>query len=54
MRTRIVNIKRLVGVDTHHKLRLQGKEMMELGQVENAWLLVEDGHIAAWGTMEEL
>lgn len=54
MRTRIVNIKRLVGVDTHHKLRLQGKEMMELGQVENAWLLVEDGHIADWGTMEEL
>lgn len=54
MRTRIVNIKRLVGVDTHHKLRLQGKEMMELGQIENAWLLVEDGRIAAWGAMEEL
>lgn len=54
MRTRIVNIKRLVGVDTHHKLRLQGKEMMELGQIENAWLLVEDGRIATWGAMEEL
>ncbi len=51
MRTVITNIKTLAGVDTQRKKRLQGKEMAVLGQIDDAWLLVEDGCIAAMGEM---
>ena len=51
MRTVITNIKTLAGVDTQRKKRLQGKEMAVLGQIDDAWLLVEDGRIAAMGEM---
>ena len=51
MRTVITNIKTLAGVDTQRKKRLQGKEMAVLGQIDDAWMLVEDGRIAAMGEM---
>lgn len=51
MRTLVYNIKQLVGVDTHGKLRLQGEEMARLEQIENAWLLVDGERIAGFGPM---
>ena len=53
MRTLISNIKTLVGVDTVLKPRLQGAEMSRLGQMDDAWLLVEDGRIASFGLMAD-
>lgn len=53
MRTLISNIKTLVGVDTELKPRLQGAEMSRLGQMDDAWLLVEDGRIASFGLMAD-
>lgn len=53
MRTLISNIKTLVGIDTELKPRLQGAEMSRLGQMDDAWLLVEDGRIASFGQMAD-
>ena len=53
MRTLISNIKTLVGVDTELKPQLQGAEMSRLGQMDDAWLLVEDGRIASFGLMAD-
>ena len=49
MRTLIENIGLLVGIVPEGVLRKAGKEMAETGTLENAWLLVEDGLIAAFG-----
>ena len=53
MQTLIKNIKELVGVESAPKLRKQGREMAELETVKDAYLLVEDGKIAAFGPMSE-
>ena len=53
MRTLISNIKTLVGIDTELNPRLQGAEMSRLGQMDDAWLLVEDGRIASFGLMAD-
>ena len=53
MRTLISNIKTLAGIDTELKPRLQGAEMSRLGQMDDAWLLVEDGRIASFGLMAD-
>ena len=53
MRTIIKNIKELVGVETSPKLRKEGKEMAQLETVKDAYLLVEDGKIKAFGPMSE-
>lgn len=55
--TLITNIKQLVNVrpgaaNTHGPLR--GKAMSELPCLHNAWLAIEDGVIADYGTMNEL
>ncbi len=52
MRTEIINIKCLVNTREETKL-LRGKELSELPRIENACLLVEDGIITEYGTMEE-
>lgn len=54
MRVLIENIGILAGIDSHGKQRLCGKEMQSLGILNDAWLLVEDGHFAAWGTRAEM
>ena len=54
MRTLIKNIKELVGVEDAPKLRKQGKEMAELQTIKDAYLVVEDGKIKAFGPMKEL
>ena len=54
MRVLIENIGILAGIDSHGKQRLWGKEMQSLGILNDAWLLVEDGRFAAWGTRAEM
>ena len=49
MRLLIKNIG-LLAVDRHGKERLQGAEMQQLDILRDAWLLVEDGRFAAFGT----
>ena len=51
MRTLITNIRTLAGVSDGKQQRLQGAAMSCLESVDNAWLLVEDGIIAAYGDM---
>lgn len=54
MRTLVRNIKTLVGVTSDHPLRLQGAEMAQLGQIDDAWLLVEGDRISGFGKMSDL
>ncbi|MBO7576324.1 MAG: imidazolonepropionase, partial [Bacteroidales bacterium] len=53
MLTLIKNIKELVGVESTPQLRKQGKEMARLETVKDAYLLVENGKIKAFGKMSE-
>src|SRR4051812_18211096 len=53
MTTLIINIKQLVGCRKKNEL-LRGKTLAELPCIENAFLLIEDGIIAAFGHMYEL
>ncbi|MDY6289236.1 MAG: imidazolonepropionase [Bacteroidales bacterium] len=54
MRTLIKNIKELVQVERQPKLRVCGKDMAQMETVKNAYLIVEDDKIAAFGPMSEL
>ena len=55
MRTLIKNIKELVQVETGQpKLRVMGKDMAQMETIKDAYLIVEDGLIKAFGKMEEL
>lgn len=54
MRVLIENIGILAGIDSHGKQRLCGKEMQSLGILNDAWLLVENGRFAVWGTRAEM
>lgn len=47
------NIKSLISVYDESPLRLCGKEMSTLPCIENAWLAIENGSIAAFGKMED-
>lgn len=49
----ITNIKTLYGLHAANKRLLKGKEMAELPSLENAYVLVEDGRIAAFGSMQQ-
>ncbi len=49
----ITNIKLLVNTREQNQL-LRGKELAQLPCIENAFLIIEDGHIAQYGRMEEL
>ena len=53
MKLLVKNIAKIVGIETEGKLRLCGKEMDQLQTLDNAWLLVEDERIAAFGKMGE-
>ena len=50
MKLLVKNIRCLAGVEYLPKPRLQGKEMAEVGTIDNAWLLVEDGRFAGFGS----
>lgn len=47
------NIRQLINVRTHHHL-LRGSELAELPCIENAYLVIEDDEIAAFGPMSEM
>lgn len=49
MRTLVKNIKELVQVEYQPKLRAQGKEMARMETIKDAYLIVEDGTIKAFG-----
>jgi imidazolonepropionase len=51
--TLLTNIAALVNVREEHHL-LQGKELAYLPCIKDAYLIVEDGEIAAYGSMQEL
>ena len=54
MQTLIKNIKELVQVESGQpKLRASGREMAQMETVKDAYLLVEDGRIKAFGPMNE-
>lgn len=53
-RTLITNIKSLVQVEDTAREAVCGKDMAEVKTIENAYLLIEDGKIADFGTMDTL
>ena len=53
MRTEIINIKKLVNTRVENKL-LRGKELADLPNLDDAYLLIEDGVITDYGSMKEL
>jgi len=50
----IKNIKSLVQVEEQPRLKVSGADMSRLNTLENAWLLLEDGLISDFGTMDRL
>ena len=52
--TLIYNIATLGGIDRKGRLRLQGSEMAQFETLDNAYLLIKDGKIADFGSMESL
>ena len=53
MTTLITNIRQLVGIRQENKL-LRGKELSELPVIENAYLIIEDGIISEYGSMQQI
>ncbi len=54
MKTCIKNIREIVGILPQGVLRKQGAEMNETGTLQDAYLLIEDGRIAAFGGMQDM
>ena len=53
MRILVDNIGCIFGIERQGRLRLCGEEMRSMETLEDAWLLVEDGRIAAFGSASE-
>lgn len=54
MKTLVKNIKSLLQVETAPRAKVCGADMAQLPRVDNAYLIVEDDHFSAFGSMEEL
>ncbi len=54
MRTLIKNIKELVQVEDTPRLKVCGSDMATLETIKNAYLIIEKGHIFAFGYMKDL
>jgi len=54
VKTCIKNIRKISGILPQGVLRKQGAEMNETGTLRDAWLLIEDGRIAAYGGMRDM
>ena len=52
--TLFTNINTLVGIHDANVRLLRGADMAQLPSLKNAWLLVKDGRIAAFGSMDAL
>ena len=48
----VKNIGCIVGIDESRRTRVSGKEMSEIGMLENAWLRTDGDRIADYGTMD--
>lgn len=53
MKQLVKNISCLAGIEYQPKPRLQGKEMATFNTIDNAWLLIEDGRVAQFGSMTD-
>ena len=53
MRTLVDHIGCIAGIERQGRLRLCGAEMDRMETLENAWLLVEEGRIAAFGRRDD-
>lgn len=53
MRKLFTHISAIHGIENTPKSILKGKEMSQTGHIENAWMLVENGNFAKWGSMQE-
>lgn len=53
MKTLIKNIGTLAGILPAGVLRLEGEQMNDVASITNAFLLIEDGLISAFGHMED-
>jgi hypothetical protein len=53
-KTLVYNVATLAGIDREGRLRLKGKEMARFESINDAYLLIEDGKIAAFGPMSEM
>jgi imidazolonepropionase len=51
MRSKIINIRSLLNTRSENRL-LRGKELAQLPFINNAYLIIQDGIIAAYGEME--
>lgn len=49
----IINIKELIGTESDPRLWVAGKDMAALGSISNAYVLISDGVIADFGTMDQ-
>ena len=54
MKTLIKNIKSLIQIEHNPRKRVCGADMAHIDHIENAYLIVEDDKIAAFGPMCEL
>ncbi len=48
----ITNIGRIYGIAKNSTTALRGKEMNEIGFIENAWLRITESKISEWGTSD--
>lgn len=53
MKLLVKNIGCLAGIEYESKLRLNGKEMGVINTIDDAWLLVENGKFAQFGSMAQ-
>ncbi|MBP6760085.1 MAG: imidazolonepropionase, partial [Flavobacterium sp.] len=54
MKTLIINIKELLQVRDSSVLKVCGDEMAKLPTIKNAYLVIQNGLIADFGSMEDL
>ena len=50
----VKNIAKIVGIDTQHRDRVFGSDMDNVTTLDNAWLAVEAGRIAAFGEADTM
>ena len=53
MRKLFTHITAIHGIENTPKPMLKGKEMSHADRINNAWLLIDNGRFAAWGSMQE-
>ncbi|MBR0330405.1 MAG: imidazolonepropionase, partial [Alistipes sp.] len=54
MKLLVKNIGTIVGIDTDRRERIAGEAMDRLQRIDDAYLIAEEGRIAAFGPMSEL